>query len=85
MQAFYGHPPTRLAADSQCGVVRVDTADSPSAKPCPAPSPAGHWIPAVLRLSLYGRWRTSARKYSAAVRRYDDEIGRLNGPHPRTS
>jgi hypothetical protein len=22
------------------------TADSPSAKPCPAPSPAGHWIPA---------------------------------------
>src|SRR6476659_970922 len=34
-------------------------------------------------LSLYGRWRTSARQYSAAVRRYDDEIGRLEWAAPQ--
>ena len=39
-------------------------------------------------LSLYGRWRTTARHYNAAVRRYDDEIGKLEwaaipGPHVR--
>ena len=28
-------------------------------------------------LSLYGDWRTTARDYNAAVRRYDDEIGKL--------
>ena len=28
-------------------------------------------------LSLYGDWRTTARDYNAAVRRYDDEIVKL--------
>ncbi len=29
-------------------------------------------------LSMYGRWRTDARTYAAAVRRYSEEIGQLD-------
>ena len=34
-------------------------------------------------LSLYGEWRTTAWQYVAAVRRYRDEIGRLQWAAPR--
>jgi hypothetical protein len=33
-------------------------------------------------LSLLGEWRTTARQYNAAVRRYDDEIGLLEWAAP---
>ncbi|MGA6164163.1 DUF7221 family queuine tRNA-ribosyltransferase-like protein [Amycolatopsis magusensis] len=34
-------------------------------------------------LSLHGRWRTSSRRYVAAVRRYVDEIGNLDWAAPK--
>ncbi|MFJ8812920.1 deazapurine DNA modification protein DpdA family protein [Amycolatopsis thermoflava] len=34
-------------------------------------------------LSLHGRWRTDARTYAAAVRRYAEEIGHLAWAAPR--
>ncbi|GAA4256508.1 deazapurine DNA modification protein DpdA family protein [Dactylosporangium darangshiense] len=34
-------------------------------------------------LSMFGRWRTTARQYTAAVRRYRDEIGHLQWAAPR--
>lgn len=34
-------------------------------------------------LSLYGEWRTTAAEYVAAVRRYDEEIGRLEWAAPQ--
>lgn len=36
-------------------------------------------------LSLFGEWRTTAREYNAAVRRYDDEIGKLAFAAPQDS
>lgn len=36
-------------------------------------------------LAMFGQWRTSARDYNAAVRRYDDEIGKLAFAAPQDS
>lgn len=37
---------------------------------------------AFSELSLYGQWRTTVRDYHSAVRRYDDEIGKLSWAAP---
>lgn len=39
---------------------------------------------AFSELSLYGEWRTTVREYHRAVRRYDDEIGKLSWAAPWT-
>jgi hypothetical protein len=46
------------------------------------PRAAGRWMldsGGFTEISMYGEWRTPARAYVAAVRRYADEIGGLDG------
>lgn len=49
------------------------------------PRAAAEWAldsGAFSELSLYGQWRTTVREYHRAVRRYDDEIGKLSWAAP---
>jgi hypothetical protein len=75
-----------MASQRRRGAVRLPPPAGPAHR---LPRAAAGWAldsgAAFSELSLFGEWRTTPRQYVAAVRRYDDEIGKLEwAPNPRT-